>query len=288
MLKTEVIDDKKNKKPLNIKYENINGNLDIFLNYLKEEEDPLNKEEIYQYLDIGSSLSLFIILLYFKDKYTTEIILDSELLFDLFNNLYMLCNLLSSKTFIETFSYEKKLILFSIFSVFYVSPIPSNNYLFKIYDNINGCIINENSLLFNTAFLKHNFLEIFSKADKSLNKNNSFQMFNLEGNNIIINYNILSSLFRFMITTLIDSIFNNSKEELDQTPKIYYRFNNIPKDGHYYSSISFYHKQLICDLYFDNIIKNNSFWEALDRAFIFISLSIISLLIQKKMKHLII
>ena len=214
--------------------------------------------------------------------------MDSELLFDLFNNLYMLCNLLSSKTFIETFSYEKKLILFSIFSVFYVSPIPSNNYLFKIYDNINGCIINENSLLFNTAFLKHNFLEIFSKADKSLNKNNSFQMFNLEGNNIIINYNILSSLFRFMITTLIDSIFNNSKEELDQTPKIYYRFNNIPKDGHYYSSISFYHKQLICDLYFDNIIKNNSFWEALGRAFIFISLSIISLLIQKKMKHLII
>jgi len=272
MLKTEVNDDKKNKKslnikPLNIKYEDINKNLDIFLNYLKEEEDYLNEEEIYQYLDIGSSLSLFIILLYFKDKYTTEMILDSELLFGFFNNLYMLCNLLSSKTFIETFSYEKKLILFSLFSVFYASPIPSNNYLFKIYDNINGCIINEKSILFNTAFLKHNFFEIFTKADKSLYKNNSFQMFNLEGNNIIINYNILSSLFRFMTTTLIDSIFNNSKEEFEKTPKIYNRFDDFPQDGHYYSSITFYHKQLIYELHFDNIIENNnSFWEALGKA----------------------
>ena len=138
-------------------------------------------------------------------------VLNSELLFSLFNNLYMLCNLLSSKKFIETFSYEKKLILFSLFSVFYASPLPSNNYLFKIYDNINGCLINENSILFNTDYLKYNYFEIFSKLHKLLFKNNSFQMFNLEGNNIIVNYNILSSLFRFMIKTLIESIFNNSK-----------------------------------------------------------------------------
>ena len=264
-LKTEVNYDKKNINSLNIKYENINENLSIFLNYLKEEEDPLNKEEIYKYLDIGSSLSLFIILLDFKEKYTTDMVLESELLFDLFNNLYMLCNLLSSKKFIETFSYEKKLILFSLFSAFYASPLPSNNYLFKIYDNINGCLINENSILFNTDYLKYNYFEIFSKLHKLLFKNNSFQMFNLEGNNIIVNYNILSSLFRFMIKTLIESIFNNSKGILDKTPNIYNRFYNIPEDGHYYSSILFYQNQFY-ELYIDNIIKNDSFWEALGKA----------------------
>ena len=241
-----------------IQYEDINENITILLNYLvnfKLEEKSLKDEDIINYLDIGSSLSLLLITIYFNKNYKFYAKLKTMEIFDLFNKLYLLCNLISSSS-INYFSYNKKLILFSLFSVFNVSPLPYNNTIlnkkvFEIFNSINGCLLNCNSILFSDRFfnVENNFLskffDIFSNKNEKLYKNIYFEMFNLEKNNIIINYSILPILFRFMLSKLVDSIFYNNYKSMEYTPNIFNDQNEITNEGHYYSSILYYYNQLI-------------------------------------------
>ena len=272
------------KKVINLFYNNyysyneknydINYNLNIIFDYLvkkEEKELELDENKIIEYLDIGSSLSLLLIANYFSYYNYNAIIMETQELFEFFQKFYLLCNLLSS-SFIESFSYNKKLILFSLFSVFNVSPLPSHDKLFNIkifqvFNSINGALLNCNSILFDSVFFnsknKFNskFFDIFSNDNKLLFENNFYKMLNLEGNNIIINYNTLPVLFRFMLSTLIEAIFKNSFEYLDFTPNIFAgnkKFNN--KYCHYYSSILYYHNQLNFYCNDDRLNSLNLFW----------------------------
>ena len=249
----------------------INKNIDEFFDYLIKDEKKLEKNEIIKYLDIGSSLSLFLITYYFNVNYSHKMNLKTGQLLKLFQKLYMLCNLISSFSFIESFSYNKKLILFSLFSIFNASPIPSLNKIynkyFQAFNYINGALLNCNSILFNSDFFistsKFNskYFDIFSKDNNCLFKDNYFEMFNLEGNNIIINYNILPILFRLILSKTIKNIFDNSYELLNYTPNIFSDENEkITKKSHKYSSILYYYNQLYFTCKEDRETSLDIFW----------------------------
>ena len=142
-----------------------------------------------------------------------------------------------------------------------------NKKIFQVFNSIKGALLNSNSILFDSEFFnsKNNFnskyFDIFSNDNKILFKNNFYKMFNLEGNNIIINYNILPVLFRFMLSTLIETIFKNSFEYLDFTPNIFAgnkKYNN--KYCHYYSSILYFYNQLNFYCKEDRSNSLNLFW----------------------------
>ena len=144
-----------------IEYKGINDDIFKLINFLTNEKIELTKkEDLIEYLDIGSSLSLFLIIIYFNNTYQYNINLKDESFLHLFENLYNLCNLISSSSFIdEKLSYNKKLILFSIFSIFNVSPLPFNSKIlhskvFTLYKYINGCLLNYNSILFSKEFFQ--------------------------------------------------------------------------------------------------------------------------------------
>jgi hypothetical protein len=162
--------------------------------------------------------------------------------------------------------------LFSLFSVFNVSPLPFNDAIlnkkaFEIFHSINGCLLNCNSILFSDKFfnVENNFLskyfDIFSNKNEKLYKNNYFEMFNLEKNNIIINYSILPILFRFMLNQLVVTIYYDNYEIMEYTPNIFNNQNEITNEGHYYSSILYYYNQLIFYSKDDRTNSLENFWK---------------------------
>ena len=262
-----------------LEYKNINNNINEFFNYLINEEKKLEKQEIIKYLDIGTSLSLFLISYYFNKNYFNKTIMNTFSLLDLFQKLYFLCNLLSS-SFIETFSYNKKLLLFSLFTVFNVTPIPSNNKIlnllnnknFQSFNSINGALLNCNSILLYSNFTNSNnkfkskYFDIFYDGYKYLfsENNNKFEMFNSEGNNIIINYNILPTLFRLILSNTIMKIFENSYDSLAYTPNLFSdEVEYLKEESHYYSSILYFYNQLNFSCY-DSL---SEFWTNLCKNF---------------------
>ena len=270
--------DYNNIEYIKVEYENINKNVLKFLNFLINKKRELTKiDEIIEYLDIGASLSLFLIAIYFRgwnnqnqqqnyyydyssyySFYIYDINLVTEDFSELFQNLYMLCNIISSSSFIEeNLSYNKKLILFSLFSIFNISPFPYNdkllnNKIFLLYKNINGCLLNYNSILFSKNFFnernkfKSKYFDIFSDKNDDIFEENYFQMFNLEGNNIIVNYNTIITLFRLILSKLIQIIFQNNF--IKNQPSLFHNYNT---HGSFYSSILFYYNNL------NFYIKNN-------------------------------
>ena len=101
-----------------------------------------------------------------------------------------------------------------MFSIFNVCPLPINdklfdNKIFKIYNYINGCLINYNSILNSANFFnsKNNFqakyFDIFSNDNNDIFEENYVKMFNIECNNILINYNTIATLFRLMLSEVI-------------------------------------------------------------------------------------
>ena len=269
-----------NKKTKSIEYKEINEDLKFIFNYLisnEKEDKKLNYKDIIKYLDIGSSLSLFLITIYFNNNYKINAKLTTEKINELYHYLYLLCNIISSSS-INYFSYSKKLILFSLFSVFNVSPLPFydtilNNRIFEIFNYINGCLLNCNSILFSKNFFNSEkrfnskYFDIFSIENEKLYKNKDFIIFNLEGNNIIINYYIISILFRFMVTGLVNNIFNNYFYYKDFTPINFNHKGKTRNDAHFYSSILYYYSQLRFSCNDDRNISLKKCWTGICTSF---------------------
>jgi len=263
-----------------IEYKEINEDLAKIFNYLvsyEKEDKKLNNEDIINYLDIGSLLSLFLITIYFNN-YKIYVELTTEKINELYHYLYLLCNLISSSS-INYFSYNKKLILFSLFSVFNISPLPfddkilNNRRIFEIFNYINGCLLNCNSILFSKNFFnsgnkfKSKYFDIFSDENQKLYENKDFIIFNLEGNNIIINYYIISILFRFMVTGLVNNIFNNYFYYKFFTPNFFNFKSKTNNDVHFYSSILYYYSQLRFSCNDDRSISIKKCWTGICTSF---------------------
>ena len=241
-------------------FENLNQDIIIFINYLlNKENDKITMErndKVDELLDIGSTLSLFLITIYFNYNYEIGINFDKESLYELLLNLFKLSNIICSQNYLESISYNKKLILFSLFSVFNLFPFPFNDKIlnknvFKLYNYINGCLLNYNSILYSNNFfnVESKFqardFDIFSDGNNDIFTENYMKIFNIEGNNIIINYNIATTLFRLILTGLIQISTEKFFKELESSTSSFNIFENneISKDSailFYYNCLNFY------------------------------------------------
>ena len=267
-------------KKNSIEYMQLLDNMKIFLDYLiNSNNDLITREKIIVLLDIGSSLSLLLIALYFNNNYLYKINLNSESLLELFQNLYKLSNIISSSEYLEKMTYNKKLILFSLYAIFNISPIPCNNNvlnikIFKIYDYINGCLLNCNSILKSNDFFSSKntfnskYFDIFSPSNNDLYKENYVNMFNVEGNNIIINYTIATTLFKLILSSIINITTNKFFNELEQS--ILYPSDNRNINNPINSPILFFYHTL--NFYFklkkgknkDRIKSTEEFWRIIN------------------------
>ena len=241
-------------------FENLNQDIIIFINYLlNKENDKITMErndKVDELLDIGSTLSLFLITIYFNYNYEIGINFDKESLHELLLNLFKLSNIICSQNYLESISYNKKLILFSLFSVFNIFPFPFNDKIlnknvFKLYNYINGCLLNYNSILYSNNFfnVESKFqardFDIYSDGNNDIFTENYMKIFNIEGNNIIINYNIATTLFRLILTGLIQISTEKFFKELESSTSSFNIFENneISKDSailFYYNCLNFY------------------------------------------------
>ena len=112
-----------------------NENIKEFYDYFLDDEVEYDNNIIY-YLDIGSSFGLLLLKIYLIEiinqnniKFNDE--LSYKDLTELYRNLFKLINTISSDVVLKKLSYNKKLILFSLFSIFNISPFPYND---KILD----------------------------------------------------------------------------------------------------------------------------------------------------------
>ena len=243
-----------------IKYPNLDQYIKVFLDFLiNQKNENINMEEAIRLMDIGASLSLLFITLYSNYNYNFEMSLNNESLLELLQNLYKLSNIISSFDYISNISYNKKLILFSLFSIFNVSPIPCDfklldKNIFKIYKYINGCLLNYNSILNSTYFFNENnsfssYFDIFSKENMDIFKDNYIKMFNIEGNNIIINYSIIPIIFRLILSRLVKIITTDFFIEFNKSNQSNSFINGINDlDKSHNSSILFYYNCLNFDI----------------------------------------
>ena len=239
-----------------IDFKSIKDDVKKFTDFLlNSKKEIININEITELLDIGCSLSLFLITIYFNYEYNISIKFDKESLHELLQNLFKLSNIICSQNYLETISYNKKLILFSLFSVFNISPFPYNDKIldkkiFKIFNYINGCLLNYNSILNSENFfnVKNHFnakyFDIFSEENNDLFKDNYFKMFNIEGNNIIINYNTVTTLFKLILSGLIKYIeifLNNIEFKIfSSDDDKYIPSSNDSSILYYYNCLNFY------------------------------------------------
>ena len=264
----KMINDFGNEKPISIEVNLINQNINNFLNCFLYDDD-IYREDIIYYLDIGASLGLLLLKIYLKKNKEVKFICDSNnYLFKIYKNLFKLINTISSPKIYEKLSYCKKLILFSFFSIFNISPFPYNDkYLnkniFNIYNYINGCLLNNYSILNNNKSLFEVYLDIFS--DKNIK---SIRIFNIESNNLIINFKIIMNITRLIISKLANIIFNIYFKEKLKLPTIYDINNNKNTLGSLYSSILYYYNNLNFFILYDEDkkykgISVNNFYNAL-------------------------
>ena len=160
---------------------------------------------------------------------------------ELYRNLFKLINTISSDVVLKKLSYNKKLILFSLFSIFNISPFPYNDKIldkkiFNIYNYINGCVLNKFSILNTGNFIIKNY-NIFSEENQRFIK-----MFDIEENNIIIKYDLIIVVFRFIISKLVTIIFQKYFSRIILFPTIY--SNNNERFNSLYSSILYYYNNL--------------------------------------------
>lgn len=192
-----------------------------FRNFL---EDPikylLSKNQIYDLLEIGSTLSLFLYIYGGRNfKYNKEMSQfkknDYEISITCFELINEVKNILIG---LSIFQYKlleiksknylsiAKNILFSIFNIFNVSILPNHSLYNKVYNNFPFVVINTNSIIFIET-------ETFGNTCYSILKDEDTKNFDSKGENYLINPKFLWNPIYFFIKnfsySLISKCFDN-------------------------------------------------------------------------------
>ena len=216
----ELVKNIKNKKYLKCNKLN-NEDIDKLVTNIKGKNIYCNKNnisEIIDLFDIASYISLYLFQLYIDD---TPIDSNYDKLIEenpseYFNTIYTLYKL--SIIFNEinnNSSNDKKLLIFSLFNIFGVNPIPSIH-IFTAYKSINCCLLNKNSVLFMKSF-EGSHLDFFSDKNNFLYSSNHekiISIFDTNGNNIILNNDILYKIFRLLLSKYVNILFEKNKSNL--------------------------------------------------------------------------
>jgi len=102
----------------------------------------------------------------------------------------------------------KKMLVFSLFNIFCVSPFP-NIPIFDIYNKkVNCCVLNKSSILLSN-FLEGTYLDIFSKNNNFMYEDamKMITIFDTNGNNLLIANDILYQIFMLLFSKYINILF---------------------------------------------------------------------------------
>ena len=177
-----------------------------------------NISEIIELFDITSYISLYLLQLYIDDASTVnnfdELIEENPS--EYYNTIYNLYKFsLIFNEINNDSSNDKKLLIFSLFNIFGVNPIP-NIPIFTTYKTVNCCLLNKNSVLFNKSF-EGTHLDFFSDKNDFLYSSNNekiISIFDSNGNNIILSNDILYRVFRLLLSKYVNILFEKNKSIL--------------------------------------------------------------------------
>ena len=231
----------KNKQYL--KYNKLyNEDIDKLIKNIKEKNIIFNNDnisEIIDLFDITSYISLYLFQLYVDNSqpdnnYNIFIEKNTSEYYNTIYTLYKL-SLIFNEINNNSLNY-KKLLIFSLFNIFGINPIP-NIYFFSVYKSVNCCLLNRNSILLSQSF-EETYLDFFSeKNDFIYSKNNKkiVSIFDTNGNNIILSNDILYKIFRLLLSKYANIVFEKNiinlvypqdpfllKEEKNENEAFYY------------------------------------------------------------------
>ena len=262
----QLMENIKNKKYLNENKINIED-IDKLIEYIKyNNEYNYNDEstilELLDLFDITNYISLYLFKLVIsnisiKDNFNQ---LKEDNIIDYYNTIFVLYKL--SMLFNEVKSNDipeyKKLLIFSFFNIFKVKIIP-NVEIFKHYQSINVCLLNNKSIL-----LTEIFKGIYSEGKDVMH------IFDTNGDNLLINNNKLYKIFSLLLSRYINIIYDKNISILNSNiPKDPFEYNikNSDNESYFYNIIYYYHmlnydnsknKPLTLDEFWNYNIKNKN------------------------------
>ena len=250
---------KKNK----INITDLNKLLD-YIKDIKKDNIIIDKKiilEIIDLFDITSYISLLLFQIYI-DNYSIDSNYNYLMEYNS-NNLHNIINCLYKFSLIfneikTTASYHKKLLIFSLFNIFCICPIP-NIQVFNIYNNINCCLLNKNSILLSKS-LEETYLDIFTDNNNFLysKTKKNITTFDSNGNNLLINNDILCQFFMLLLSKYVNILFEKNKNILI-IPKDPFKPNyKFIQNETYYHEIIYYSHVLNYKIIKNEQNKNNN------------------------------
>ena len=181
----------------------------------------INEQNIYKILDlfdITSYISLYLFQIYIDNNSSQNFdILIEKNQKDFHNEILSLLkfSLLFNKTNISL-PYYKKILIFSLFNIFCVSPFPDDK-SFDVYKSTNCSLLNINSVLLSKD-LKGTKLDIFfDKNDFIYSENNKkISIFDTNGNNLLISNEILYQIFRLLLSKYTNILYEKNISNLQK------------------------------------------------------------------------
>ena len=179
----------------------------------------INEQNIYEILElfeITSYISLYLFQLYIDNNSSQNFDILIEKNQKDFHNI-----LLSLYKFSLLFNnvnislpYYKKILIFSLFNIFCISPFPDDK-PFDVYKSTNCSLLNINTILFSKD-LEGTKLDIFSdKNDFIYSENNKkISIFDTNGNNLLISNEILYQIFRLLLSKYVNILYEKNISNL--------------------------------------------------------------------------
>jgi len=193
-----------------------------FIENTKTNNITINELTIYEILDlfdITSYISLYLFQLYIDNNSNQNFdILIEKNQKDFHNIMLSLYKFsLLFKNINISLPYYKKLLIFSLFNIFCVSPFPDSK-PFDIYKSTNCSLLNINSILFSkdSEGIK---LDIFSDKNDFIFSENGrkISIFDTNGNNLLISNKILYQIFRLLLSKYANIVYEKNISNLQKT-----------------------------------------------------------------------
>ena len=210
----------KNKQYQN--YDKIeNEDIDKLIAYINNRSnDKIINEDIDELVKLYGITS-YISLLFFKlyidqisvnDKLEHFIEEDPKKYYDIIFSLYKLSLMFSSIE--QNYPEHKKLLIFSLFNIFNINLLPEV-YIYKHLQSLNVCLLNHKSILLSKS-LEGTNLDIFDENKGFIYSQNKriIPIFDTNGNNLLINNEILYKLFTLLLSKYINIIYEKNVPNL--------------------------------------------------------------------------
>ena len=162
----------------------------------------------------------------------------------------------------QNYPEHKKLLIFSLFNIFNINLLPEV-YIYEHLQSLNVCLLNHKSILLSKS-LEGTHLDIFDKNKGFIYSQNKriIPIFDTNGNNLLINNEILYKLFSLLLSKYINIIYEknvlNLKKIIPQDPFV--NEKHIMENESYFYSIIYFYNSLNYKILNNNSFAFEEFW----------------------------